>query len=374
MSDHLDVLELQMRRDRRCRRTTARSHRPAATSLQPASRRGSAPASSEHLGRVCAPAWRPLSLRSMRPSPHRPPATPRQRRCWSRKTAPDSAAIAGSIDISTPNTAARSRRSAASSSEYGIAEDSTAIAAPLPRIDGRTSAEPPADDAVRRQPDRLRRQRDREARHPREHSTDPLREQDVRRPARTGRDRKDDADRVEMAAAAGQQHDAGRRERHPHHVERHGATRRSRRRAVRGTRRSPRRRAGSGRATRRTAPFIAASTRPKPTTSSRSARASPRTRGRTIAATSTADSASRRKTAPPGPTAGNSLVATAAPLCTLAIRADDEHRGRHHLRPMHPPSLAPRGMVVHGAASRRDPPQSRRARHGASSVPARCLS
>ena len=63
--------------------------------------------------------------------------------CWPSTSTPASAATAGSRLISSPNAAALSRRSAISSSEYGMIDESSATASPPASTDGRSRAEPP---------------------------------------------------------------------------------------------------------------------------------------------------------------------------------------------------------------------------------------
>src|SRR4051794_38894567 len=63
-------------------------------------------------------------------------------RCSPRKISPETAAKAGSIDISTLNTDARIRRSANSPSEYGSADDKSPMAAPRHSPDASTSRSP----------------------------------------------------------------------------------------------------------------------------------------------------------------------------------------------------------------------------------------
>jgi hypothetical protein len=66
------------------------------------------------------------------------------RRRWDKIARPTRAAIAGCSDIQTPKSWAEIRRSASSSSQYGMAEERMPMAAPTASSSGRNMCLPPA--------------------------------------------------------------------------------------------------------------------------------------------------------------------------------------------------------------------------------------
>ena len=113
---------------------------------------------------------------------------------WPSTTSPASAATAGSSDISTPNTRAGSRRSASSSSEYGITDEASATAAPAASSSGSQQRAAGLADAHRQDRHGADRHRDREPGAAGEQPPGADREQDVGRPHRRRQQREGDAD------------------------------------------------------------------------------------------------------------------------------------------------------------------------------------
>ena len=134
---------------------------------------------------------------------------------------PAVAATAGSRLISTPKTPAGIRRSASSSSVYGIADDIIPTAMPTASTAGDQQVRAALGDPDRRQRDGRHQHRERQPGPTREGLPDAHAEQDVGGPEGAGQQGERHAEPVQVGAAeVRQQQDAGRGERHPGEVER----------------------------------------------------------------------------------------------------------------------------------------------------------